>query len=1289
MAKGDVELVVRATNQAKSALDQITQALESLTTAQNSTGTSATQTGERLTALGEDLVSLKGRAEALQIFATIVEQFKVAQAAADRLSQELTRTIEELNRLRDTTAAASTQTAALAERSKVVTAAYNEQKIAVQQAKAALTGINAEVRAASAAYAPLATKIKSLAEPNAQLNEQLNRQGAALEALKAKQTQFREALDQERNALKQAAAAQKELQTAIQVSAANEQRLQATFDRTTQSVQRQQGVVAQSDARLSEMSEIVSRASAALGGLAVAEDAVAIAAQKTAIDIKTVTQALQAQQATNVTGTVAQGPAAAAVTAYRAQIQALDQTRTAMLQVQAVTTELGRAMAAAAEPSETLRRQFLLAQEASAQAKAEYLAQAQALNILRGATQGGFAAFAQAESALQTLVSAESKATAETRTLASSLLALARTFVTFNSAASEGGGKIGIFRSALTAVTGETRTALGIVQRMRGQVLALASGYVGLIGAIQGISTVITTIRTLEQAQNRLGAVFHQDSGKVAADMAFLGGQSNRLGFDFGTLSDAYTKLAVSASTAGFSSDATRKIFLSVAEAGRVNKLSIDDLRLVFLALEQMINKGTVQSEELKRQLGNTLPGAFEIFAASARVSTGELQKMLKAGEVLADQPTLLAFARQLDKVFGPQLSTSLESVTTSLGRLQNSFFNAAREVAEGGFSTGLKQFLDELNNFFKSDDGRQFFETIGNGLSVVLGGLKLLVEHFQAVFDIIELIIALKVGQFFNTLFVQIAAASPAFATFNVAVAGSLASMETLGVALAKIGVAVKAFGLSLVAIPARLAAVEVSTLTLGGVCTAVALGGVNLLRIGLSALAGIAGGLPGLIVAFALSWGLMKFLEWTSGTKEVNDALADHAKLLQDATDALDHTSKATAEYRKQLAGLTLTGLEKNFLDLKEQAKAVTDQLNDAVESIKNAQSSDPRVALDLSQLQELAQKVVENKLSVNGLVKSLADLALSLRTPDAIRLANDLEEAARKAQVFNNAGEETQKAVRQLGGAMDGLDKPVIDLENNLNNAGKSASKTASQLDTTTTATNNFKTAAEGTSASQAKLTTDVEGSWGLILSTISDAIDSIGGFFDQLGTAAASAWESFASAAESAISSAIAGIKDLISWIARAITGANEARSAAQSATTGSGHAGGGLISGPGTGTSDSIGAWLSDGEWVIKAAAVKKYGNALFSALNSMRLPREFSHFAAGGPVVGSMLSGPVKFAEGGPVAGETRRVRLDLNILGQSFEGLLAPHDVADRLIKFAMNEQVRSAGRKPGWYLG
>lgn len=84
--------------------------------------------------------------------------------------------------------------------------------------------------------------------------------------------------------------------------------------------------------------------------------------------------------------------------------------------------------------------------------------------------------------------------------------------------------------------------------------------------------------------------------------------------------------------------------------------------------------------------------------------------------------------------------------------------------------------------------------------------------------------------------------------------------------------------------------------------------------------------------------------------------------------------------------------------------------------------------------------------------------------------------------------------------------------------------------------------------------------------------------------------------------------------------------------------------GGHIRGPGTGTSDDIPAWLSNGEYVMTAKTVQKYGPHFFDKLNAGK-------YANGGMAIGgnavyhalasAMFSqgGQVKYSSGGPVSG--------------------------------------------------
>lgn len=156
-------------------------------------------------------------------------------------------------------------------------------------------------------------------------------------------------------------------------------------------------------------------------------------------------------------------------------------------------------------------------------------------------------------------------------------------------------------------------------------------------------------------------------------------------------------------------------------------------------------------------------------------------------------------------------------------------------------------------------------------------------------------------------------------------------------------------------------------------------------------------------------------------------------------------------------------------------------------------------------------------------------------------------------------------------------------------------------------------------------------------------------------------------------------AITAVKDFFS------SGVNSAEGGAQA------FAGGGEVRGPGTSISDSIAAWLSNNEFVMRAKAVAKYGLGFMHAVNNGTLDLgRMLGFAAGGLV--QSLQGNqaprLAFAGGGQATTHASRV-LNLSIGGEHFNGLLMPEDVAGRLTKFAVGKQTNSAGRKPAWVGG
>lgn len=141
----------------------------------------------------------------------------------------------------------------------------------------------------------------------------------------------------------------------------------------------------------------------------------------------------------------------------------------------------------------------------------------------------------------------------------------------------------------------------------------------------------------------------------------------------------------------------------------------------------------------------------------------------------------------------------------------------------------------------------------------------------------------------------------------------------------------------------------------------------------------------------------------------------------------------------------------------------------------------------------------------------------------------------------------------------------------------------------------------------------------------------------------------------------------------------------------------GFASGGHVRGPGGPKTDSILAWLSNGEFVIQAAAVKKLGVGFLSALNNGFMPslKGLRGFSVGGFADGlnrsmSQLAIP-RMAGGGmvsapaPAAATTGRTPFVLQLPGgEQIDDMTIGNIALGRLQKLAVSSSLLSTGRKP-----
>lgn len=168
----------------------------------------------------------------------------------------------------------------------------------------------------------------------------------------------------------------------------------------------------------------------------------------------------------------------------------------------------------------------------------------------------------------------------------------------------------------------------------------------------------------------------------AATEFEYVRELSRRLGLELFTTADAYTSLTAATKGTLLQGQATRDIFEAVSIAMSSLGKSSADTQGALLAISQIVSKGNVSLEELRGQLGERLPGAFQLAANAMGMSTSELDKFVSSGNLTATE-FLPKFAAELKKTFGDV--RDMEGFTASLNRMKNALDEAYITIGKSG----------------------------------------------------------------------------------------------------------------------------------------------------------------------------------------------------------------------------------------------------------------------------------------------------------------------------------------------------------------------------------------------------------------------------------------------------------------------------------------------------------------------------------------------------------------------------------------------------------------------------
>ena len=261
--------------------------------------------------------------------------------------------------------------------------------------------------------------------------------------------------------------------------------------------------------------------------------------------------------------------------------------------------------------------------------------------------------------------------------------------------------------------TAERRNATVAVKQQHNAMLGLKS----LLGYFVGIHTVFSFIRDAREIDLMQRSM--QGLTKTTQDWEYIQQQAFRTGTNIKDAARGYRNFYASASMAGFGKGSIQGMYADLLTSTRAIGATPTQTQGALLALEQMISKGVVSMEELRRQLGNALPGAFEIGARAMKMTTAEFNEFVKKGQ-LASTVFVPKFIEQLKKEYAGGFAEATKTMDFALQNLTNSWLIFVDSVTKGDVGKSFAQAINALSALITDPDFLYMIQLLGKVLGLV-----------------------------------------------------------------------------------------------------------------------------------------------------------------------------------------------------------------------------------------------------------------------------------------------------------------------------------------------------------------------------------------------------------------------------------------------------------------------------------------------------------------------------------------------------------------------------------------
>lgn len=250
------------------------------------------------------------------------------------------------------------------------------------------------------------------------------------------------------------------------------------------------------------------------------------------------------------------------------------------------------------------------------------------------------------------------------------------------------GKSLGGFGSQITVINNNFTQTITAVSQVNAQINEIGGGAAGALGGVGKLAGGLIALKVgVEVAEElyKIGKAAYDAYQPIqsltmglnalgkngAVELAAMRQQAQSLGIVFSDTAKSQLQWAAATQQTNLEGVKGAKVFESISGAIRLFGGGTEEVNGSLKALTQMMSKGTVQSEELKGQLGERLPGAFRLMADALGISTRELTDALKNGMVESGF-SIEKLAELIDKRYGEGIKNAANTTQAQLNRMKN-----------------------------------------------------------------------------------------------------------------------------------------------------------------------------------------------------------------------------------------------------------------------------------------------------------------------------------------------------------------------------------------------------------------------------------------------------------------------------------------------------------------------------------------------------------------------------------------------------------------------------------------